>query len=222
MEAAIDSQVKYAPGSFDWKDGDPAVLGQISGYGAVLKNIDLHNDIIEPGAFEKTLREHTKDERPIRMFWQHYEPVGMWDKFEEDSKGLKLSGVAFINEVQAAKEAYTFAKHKIATGLSIGYREKLVEFDNSQRVRHIKELELLEVSIVMQPANPLARITGIKNDLARTSIHEFERILCDAGYSRREAKAIATHGFAGLVRRDAENSSELLEALVSLQKNLHI
>jgi len=70
-------------------------------------------------------------------------------------------------------------------------------------VRLIKALTLIEVSPVAVPANARATITDAKSGVvAPTTEREFERLLRDAGLSRKQAVAFVCHGYKGL-QRDA-------------------
>jgi hypothetical protein len=55
--------------------------------------------------------------------------------------------------------------------------------------RVIEAVDLWEVSLVTWGANPDAQITSVK------SIKDFERFLRDAGYTRKQALAIASGGY---------------------------
>lgn len=73
--------------------------------------------------------------------------------------------------------------------------------------RAISEIaELYEFSIVPVPANPLAQVTAVKHRYAGAlpaTVREFEGFLRDAGFSRADATAIASHGFKGALPREA-------------------
>ena len=82
-------------------DTDAAM--SFDGYGAVFKNIDSYNDVIEPGAFSQYLDDVKvgRKEWPA-MLLQHggfgmnaedMTPIGVYTSLEEDSKGLKVSGL---------------------------------------------------------------------------------------------------------------------------------
>lgn len=53
------------------------------------------------------------------------------------------------------------------TGLSIGYVLKDWEYDRSKEAFLLKEIDLWEVSLVTFPSNDEARISDVKNALAR-------------------------------------------------------
>ena len=70
--------------------------------------------------------------------------------------------------------------------------------------------ELYEFSIVPVPANPEARMTDIKGagcTTPPTTVREFEQVLRDAGFSRADATAIASHGFNALLRDAGESGA---------------
>jgi hypothetical protein len=80
-------------------------------------------------------------------------------------------------------------------GMSIGYQVNDYAYDRKGN-RLLKEVELLEVSVVSMPMNPLAEIAYVKTRMSANgeyvpTIKEFENILRDAGCSRAVAKQIA-------------------------------
>ncbi len=58
------------------------------------------------------------------------------------------------------------------TGLSVGYALKDWEYDRSKEAFLLKEIDLWEVSLVTFPSNDEARISDVKNALARGEIPE--------------------------------------------------
>ena len=88
------------------------------------------------------------------------------------------------------------------------------------------EVELHEISIVTNPMLPIAKVTAVKS---LATEREFEAFLRDAGYSRKEATAIALHGFKGLTGlRDAgsddgdQGAKALLQSLEKLKGAFHV
>ncbi len=136
--------------------------GQFEGYGAVSGNKDSYDEVIEPGAFRKTLREN----KTFPLLWQHRtdSPIGLVDIKAEDDIGLPVMGDINL-ETGLGKEAYSllrqFTDKGRPMGLSIGYqtiKDKVVD-----GIRYLKEIKLHEVSLVTFPANPLALVSGIKS-----------------------------------------------------------
>jgi len=131
------------------------------GYAAAFGNIDSHNDIIEQGAFAKTLKEAAKR---IKVLWQHdfYSPIGLPMQMEEDSKGLYVK--AKISQTTQGKDALILMKDGVINELSIGYNTIKHLMDEDTGVRTLKELKLLEFSPVTWASNDMATITSAKNN----------------------------------------------------------
>jgi HK97 family phage prohead protease len=152
--------------------------GTFTGYGAYFNNTDSYGDVIAPGAFARTLREAKRNDRYPAMLLQHGSwlggddnmPVGVWTSMKEDDNGLLVEGK--LADTTRGKDAYALLKMEprpAITGLSIGFFAKEVEFNDKPKGprRTIKDVDLLEVSLVTFPANDKARITGVKSLNAR-------------------------------------------------------
>lgn len=202
MESFCMFEKEYLDFSFEVKSSDDD-KGIIEGHGAVFGNVDFHGDIIEKGAFNKTL----KKKKPV-MLLQHdsRDVIGMWTLAKEDDEGLKLRGNLNMN-VEKARDAFFLAKQGALTGLSVGFIVKDQEFIKGVRI--IKEVELLEVSLVTFPANELAQVEGVKSELPSTE-RELEAALRKLGYGRTQAKSIVSDGFKGFqaMQRDADDSEK--------------
>ena len=79
----------------------------------------------------------------------------------EDEHGLQVRGRLLIDDVALAREAWALLKAGAIGGMSIGYNIRQEEWDNN-RILHIKEIDLWEVSLVTFPANEQAGVTSIK------------------------------------------------------------
>lgn len=132
------------------------------GYAAAFNNKDSHNDIIEPGAFAKTLKESTNR---IKVLWQHdtWSPIGIPTEMYEDNKGLYVR--AKISQTQQGKDALILMKDGVINELSIGYNAIKHMMDEETGVRHLKELKLMEFSPVTWASNDQAIITGAKQSM---------------------------------------------------------
>jgi len=131
--------------------------GIFEGHAAVFGNKDLVDDVIVPGAFKKTLSEHSE----LPILWQHdtREPIGVTLEAAEDQKGLRVKGQLNL-DVARGREAYSLLKQGAIKGLSIGYNVVKEAWQDS--VRQIKEVRLWEWSLVTFPANPLAQVEAVK------------------------------------------------------------
>lgn len=146
--------------------------GNFTGYGAVFGNVDAYKDIIDPGAFKRTIKNHNQV-IPILFNHDPNKEIALTSAMAEDEHGLLLSGKLYISDdakmdLKDARETYIKMKQRQAAGkpigMSIGY-DTVQDYKDKddQEIRHLKEIKLWETSIVTFPANELATITGIKS-----------------------------------------------------------
>jgi HK97 family phage prohead protease len=186
--------------------------GTFGGYAAVFGNVDHDGDIIVKGAFAKTIAEYQAKNRRPALLWQHQrdQPIGIWEEMSEDDTGLAVKGRLLIDDVARAKEVYALLKAEAISGMSIGYYARDYSMDDKTYIRTLKEIELLEASLVTFPANDEARVSTVKSK--PQTIREFETILRDAiGFSAKEAKIIASSGFKA---RDVSEFSKDTKAII--------
>lgn len=152
--------------SFEFKLNDVSDSGQFQGYAATFGNVDLGNDVVEPGAFAQSLDE-TGGRVPIL---DHHDPakqIGWNLEAREDAFGLFVRGQLDLN-VQAARERHSLMKLAAQvggrSGLSIGFQtvHDAPDPDNF-KIRRLKEVRLLEYSLVTFPMNPAAGVTRVKH-----------------------------------------------------------
>jgi hypothetical protein len=131
-------------------DGDDGSFGGLlSTYG----NIDSVGDVCEPGCYDRTVSERgTK--RPL--LWQHDQahPIGSF-QITSTEGALAIAGRINLG-TSTGKDAYALLKARDIDGLSIGYIARDYDYDRDG-VRHLKDVDLLEGSLVTIPANDLAR-----------------------------------------------------------------
>jgi uncharacterized protein len=136
------------------QDDPPATF---TGWASTYGNTDLAGDVVEPGAFAKTLRELGGR---VPVLWQHKqaEPIGVGE-LRDTSTGLMIHGRLTLG-VRRADEAHALLKAGALRGLSIGY--EVVSDYVKDGVRRLREIRLWEVSVVTIPANPLATVGDVK------------------------------------------------------------
>jgi hypothetical protein len=171
------------------------------GYGSVFGVVDSYGDVVMPGAFVDTLQKAEALGRMPAMLWQHdpSQVVGVWRTMREDARGLHVVGE--LADTQLGREAYALLKLGALSGLSIGYSVTGDRYDRERDVRELTGIDLWETSLVTFPANTDARVAAVK-DARRGGYRGLERILREAGFSRSEAKAIATAGMRELREAD--------------------
>jgi uncharacterized protein len=154
---------------FRFKLADLNDSGTFEGIASVYGNKDSYGDVVEAGAFTKTLQERG-DEVPL--LWSHdiTNPVGT-GKVSDTSTGLAIKGTLDL-DTQAGRDAYSRMRKGIAKGLSIGYSVLNDAWDSQRKVRRLLEVKLYEVSLVVFPANELATVTGVKGAEALAGLYE--------------------------------------------------
>ncbi len=200
------------------KQGDD---GTFSGYGSVFNNVDKGGDVVAPGAFAKSLAAWKKSGRTVPVLWQHDpgEPIGHWPELKEDDHGLFGDAELWLEDAPYARLAQKGMKTKTITGLSIGYRVKKFSKDEVSGIYTLKELDLVEISVVTNPMNDEARVSSVKSMIEAgklPSLPEFEAWLREAGgFSKSQAAAIAGSGLSKLLSRSesAGNQGDILQAL---------
>ncbi|MET0361543.1 MAG: HK97 family phage prohead protease [Sphingobium sp.] len=127
-------------------DGGEAPV-RFAGYAAVFDRVDRGGDLILPGAFADSLTRRTA----LPILWQHdpARPVGVVERIAEDARGLRLIGRL------SAGRAAGLVRQGALDGLSFGYR--VVAADGTGP-RRLTALDIVEVSLVTHPMQPLARI----------------------------------------------------------------
>jgi uncharacterized protein len=126
------------------------------GLGAVYGNVDLGGDVIDPGAFSRTLSAG----KSFPVLWQHdpSNPIGHC-KITDTREGLQVAGTLMLTDPTAQK-AYTFMRAGVVKGLSIGYDTIQSTYDGD--IRHLTELRLWEISCVTFPMNQSAQVSAVK------------------------------------------------------------
>ena len=200
---------------------EPDENGIFEGYASVFDVVDQGMDVVSRGAFTKSITA-----RKPKMLWQHdpSQVIGVWDEVREDERGLFVKG-RLLKDVVKGREAMALMRHGAIDSMSIGYKTIAATEEGSGAVRRLLEVDLYEVSVVTFPMLEAAKITDIKS--IKTE-RDFEAFLRDAGYSRKDATAIALHGYKALEpQRDAdvteaENGGlrDIIEQLSQLQRNI--
>lgn len=158
---------------FECKAADDAAH-TITGLAAAW-SLDQGGDVIHKGAFARTL-DHwraSKKTRPIPLIDSHdaytsvVNVIGRMTEASETDDGLEAT-FEFVPDDTRSDAAYRRAKGGFVSGLSIGYEAVRWEYtqkeggDSWDRIRHLKEVRLLEVSLVVMPMNDDARVASVK------------------------------------------------------------
>lgn len=222
--SAIVNRAQFGLREIKFADGtDDDTKMSFTGYGAVFGNVDSYGDVIDKGAFKKSLKDAKSNNSWPAMLMQHggwgmsaddLTPIGVWTEMEEDDHGLLITGK--LADTVRGREAYGLLKmtpRPALNGLSIGYyaRKFTVGTKADEPRRTLHEVDLVEVSLVTFPANPKATIGSVKSGDG-LGIRDAERALREAGFSANEAKAILSKGFSAIEHREGVDPQKLADA----------
>ena len=131
---------------------------RLAGYAAVFDMPDRGRDVVRRGAFAALPKEGVP---LVVAAWRG--PAGGAGGFDarEDARGLRVVA-EFAAGSETAREAAALVPEAGAlSGLSFGYRTKRARADRARGVRELLSVELVEVSLVTFPMQPLARVIGV-------------------------------------------------------------
>lgn len=131
-------------------DGDV----RFAGYAAIFDRVDRGGDVVRAGAFGAV------PAGGVPLLWQHGPGavIGTVERLEEDRRGLRVIGRVSARTA-AGRAAGAALREKAVDGLSFGYR---VREARGQGPRELLALDLVEVSLVTHPMQPLARVIGVE------------------------------------------------------------
>jgi HK97 family phage prohead protease len=208
----VNKELRVLPGYTVKADKE---TGIVDAYVSIMGIVDdsWMNDIIEPGAFKKTLAERgPAGSNRIRVLWQHNvrevigRPLEMAEhpreqlpdkirsKFPSASGGL-FTRTQLVMDVSRAREAFALYESGAMEEWSIGFDTIDSWKEELEKVtyRHLRELRLWEYSPVTWGANPATMTVSVKSDeeLKAVSVHGAGRArangLISAGKVNRES-----------------------------------
>lgn len=160
------NQKKMNYRTFELKIDDADSKGMIRGFASTFGNVDLGYDVVDKGAFVKSIEDSSGGRWPILKNHDFNQHIGYNGRAQETDQGLFVEGKINLN-TQLGKETYEMIKQsvefEVPMGLSIGYYTIKAEddFDNP-RIRRLKELKVFEYSVTAFPMNEQASITDVK------------------------------------------------------------
>lgn len=175
------------------------------GYASKFDGVDSYGDTIVQGAYKDTLLDR---ERPVALRWSHYGPViGKFTSIKEDTDGLWVEG-ELTKGHSVAEDAAALLRHGAISGLSIGYISKQDSDNHPHNGRKLEKIELIEISVVEEPADNMARVDTVKNMLENSSdLKSIEAVLRqEFSLSRKESTVIVS-----AVKKALQSDSEKLK-----------
>lgn len=138
--------------------------GIVKVYFASFDNVDLQKDVIQKGAFSKTIKERAP-KNMIKYVWNHDlgQPMGLIKEMGEDNEGLwsvnQLSKSSFGQDKLIEYREGIIDQHSFQ-GYAVKQKSQLRKDEN---VNIITEIMMLEGSAVMLGANPNTPTISVKS-----------------------------------------------------------
>lgn len=181
----------------------------------------------QPEGFAQWADEFAKDGKPLPMFLNHNAegmPVGEWNEFTFDEKGMTASGKLYMNTV-GGSDLYEVLKNspRMFGGVSVGaYADeaRMVDEDGNPYMSGDDDEEgyfqitkggLREVSVVMYPNNPNAEVMKLEScfeEDGSLNPRVLEKQLRDAGVTKKDATTASSIFKKVLEQRDATKALE--------------
>ena len=132
-------------------------MTRFAGYAAVFDEVDQGGDIIKPGAFTRSLKNG-----PVPLLLQHRQGrvAGTIETLAEDNRGLRV--IARLGRDAVGKRAEMLMSQGRLKGLSFGYRVRRGAGEGPHRT--LQEVDLVEVSLVERPMQPLAKVHAVESE----------------------------------------------------------
>jgi len=139
---------------------------------AVYNNIDLGRDKCLPGCFTKTLRDKGNT-RPV--LWQHQMSQPLGKGFHSDStRGLNCKAILPKSDDFVKNRVMPQVNIGSINGASFGYDTIDADYDQVNKCRNLKEVDLFETSLVTIPMNPQAAILSVTKAANNMGVCEFK------------------------------------------------
>lgn len=184
----------------------------------------------QPEGFKDWAESFAEGEKPLPMFLNHNDmgmPVGEWTNFEFTEDGMSAQGRLYMNTV-GGSDLYQILKESpnMFGGVSVGAfadEYQWVKEDGTPMTVgsddpyedgyfQITKGGFREVSVVMYPNNPNAEIQKLEafNEEGEINPRVLERILRDAGVTKKDAVTASSIFKKVLAERDAPKKSEVI------------
>lgn len=225
-----EAQVQLAGGANEAQNPSGMMEARVTTWGA-REGADGRKFNYQPEGFADWAKEFNAGDKPLPMFLNHNDlgmPMGEWNSFEFDDKGMTAKGRLYTNTV-GGNDLYQILKEspKMFGGVSVGaYAEEArwvdedgnpfengpdgtmwsnPDFDYEKAYFQIIKGGMREVSVVMYPNNPNAEINKLEMFSAEgvLNIRSVEKTLREAGLTRKDATTASLVFKNALEQREA-------------------
>ena len=221
-----EAQVQLAAGANEAENPSGMMEARVTTWGA-REGADGRKFNYQPEGFADWAKEFSDSGKPLPMFLNHNDngmPMGEWNEFNFDEDGMTAKGRLYTSTV-GGSDLYQILKEspKMFGGVSVGaYAEEamFVDADGEPMEDDSTDFEnayfqitkggLREVSVVMYPNNPNAEIQKLEcfNDDGQINPRSLEKLLRDAGVTKKDATTASSIFKKVLEKRDASKKIE--------------
>lgn len=191
----------------------PIAENEVEGLASTYGNIDHAGDIVERGAYARTLDSFkSKNRMPFLAHHRHDLPIGTIVELKDTDEGLWFK--ARFSESHDGQNVRKQFLDGTLDSFSIGYRviQKQRDRVGERSVLRLKEIALHEISAVTFPCNELAKLSAVKGDIASSfptlSLEDQQHVADFAAYLQAKRAGISTDEFVSEVVEEAVKSIE--------------
>jgi HK97 family phage prohead protease len=199
---------------------DEVTEGEVVAWLTTYSNEDAVGDIIEPGALDQFIASFDPAKSKLPMLFSH-DPskiIGEWKTLQSDQYGVKGTGILYT-ETTLGSDVLALLKRQAVASVSIGF--KSTDYDEMPGGGYsFKQVDLVETSIVLNPANDQARVVSVKSAEGRIETFRLKHVLRDAGLNSKEIDALFHQGWKGLVdlrKSETGDQPDLVETLLNFK-----
>ena len=196
----------------------PIRENEVEGLASTYGNIDHAGDIVERGAYARTLDRFNGSRKgmPFLAHHRHDRPIGKIVELRDSDEGLYFK--ARFSESHDGQNVRQQFLDGTLDSFSIGYRviQKQADRVKDRRVLRLKEIALHEISAVTFPCNELAVISAVKGNIGESysdlSLEDQQR-LADFAETLRAVANGTSHD--NVLAEVALDPAEIVEAAAS-------
>ena len=149
----------------------------IEGY-ASTNDPDRAGDVVPTSVWEKGVENYLKN--PIILAQHnHKDPIGRMVEHKVDARGLWIKA-----KISSAASVYKLVKDEVLTAFSIGFRILDAEWKSEAELFVIKELELMEISVVSVPCNQDTLFSLSKSFKSEEEFNEYKSLFTDGASAK--------------------------------------
>lgn len=164
LRTVADGNIEFR---LDDNTGDSAAA-EFTAYASVFNNTDSYGDVVQPGAFAKSLSVWEERGAPIPLLWGHNmeDPdynIGHVLEASEDDHGLKVRCALDLKSPKG-QSVHRLLKSGRVREMSFAFSATDTEYGRHEGdpVRFVKSVDLYEVSVVPLGANPKTSILSVR------------------------------------------------------------